>query len=68
VILSLWSVRDEDARDWMALLYRHRFIDGLDTATSVRDAARTLLGERRAAGLDTHPFHWGAFTAAGDWR
>ena len=68
VIFSLWSVRDQDARDWMALLYQSRFGEGLDTAASVRNAARALLLERRAAGLDTHPFHWGGFTAAGDWR
>jgi len=27
-----------------------------------------VLNERRAAELDTSPFYWAGFVAAGDWR
>jgi CHAT domain-containing protein len=40
----------------------------LDTANAVREASLALLHRRRAKGLSTHPFHWAAFVAAGDWR
>ena len=32
------------------------------------DHARAMLAHRRATGQSTHPFFWGAFVAAGDWR
>lgn len=68
VVMSLWAVDDESTRAWMARLYHARLADGLDTAESVRAACRDVLRERRARGLDTHPFHWAAFVASGDWR
>jgi CHAT domain-containing protein/tetratricopeptide (TPR) repeat protein len=68
IVLSLWAVDDEGTRAWMAHLYRARLLERRDTAESVREACRRVLRERRAAGLDTHPFHWAAFVAAGDWR
>jgi len=68
VIMSLWAVDDAATRAWMAQLYAARGPQRLDTAQAVRAACRTVLHERRARGLDTHPFHWAAFVAAGDWR
>jgi CHAT domain-containing protein/tetratricopeptide (TPR) repeat protein len=68
VIMSLWAVDDLATRTWMADLYRARLQDQLDTAASMRMAALSLLTERRAKGLSTHPFFWAAFVAAGDWR
>ena len=68
VIMSLWPVEDAATRDWMVALYRHRLAEHLGTAESVRAAARDLIAARRARGLDTHPFRWAAFIAAGDWR
>jgi CHAT domain-containing protein/tetratricopeptide (TPR) repeat protein len=68
VIMSLWSVEDRAARQWMEALYRARLVDRLDTADSVRYASLTVLRERRAQGQSTHPFFWAAFVAAGDWR
>lgn len=66
-IMSLWPVQDEAARLWMERLYRGR-LAGLATADAVRQASLDLLDRRRAAGKSTHPFFWGAFVAAGDWR
>jgi CHAT domain-containing protein len=68
VIMSLWSVEDQVTRQWMTQLYSSRLIKGLSTADSVREASLTVLRQRRATGLSTHPFHWAAFVAAGDWR
>jgi len=67
LIMSLWPVQDEIARRWMRELYTARF-DGLTTSDAVRRASLRILEERRAADLSTHPFFWGAFVAAGDWR
>lgn len=68
VIMSLWAVDDAATRAWMKQLYTSRLRRKADTATAVREASRALLAERRASGLDLHPFHWAAFVAAGDWR
>jgi CHAT domain-containing protein len=68
VILSLWPVLDTVASDWMAELYRSKFVRGATTASAVRSASRTLLARRRAAGGSTHPIYWSGFIASGDWR
>lgn len=68
VIMSLWSVEDRASRAWMRALYDGRLRAGLSTADALRQASRTILRERRAKGLGTHPFFWAGFVAAGDWR
>jgi CHAT domain-containing protein/tetratricopeptide (TPR) repeat protein len=68
VIMSLWSVDDRATRDWMRALYEGRFQRNLSTADAVHQASLTVLRDRRARGLSTHPFYWAAFVAAGDWR
>ena len=68
LIMSLWSVQDEVARAWMRALYQNRLERNLETAEAMREASLTLLRKRRAGGLSKHPFYWGAFVAAGDWR
>jgi CHAT domain-containing protein len=68
VVMSLWEVEDRAARAWMRPLYQGRLQDRLSTAEAVRHASRRVLGERRAQGLNTHPFYWAGFVAAGDWR
>jgi CHAT domain-containing protein/tetratricopeptide (TPR) repeat protein len=68
VIMSLWSVEDTTARVWMRALYEGRLRRNLDTAAAVREASLSVLRARRAGGQSTHPFHWAAFVAAGDWR
>lgn len=67
-ILSLWDVEDEAARDWMNTLYSSRLERRMNTADAVQEANRQRIRARRARGLSTHPFYWGAFVAAGDWR
>jgi CHAT domain-containing protein len=68
VIMSLWSVEDQSAREWMRVLYEGRLHRNLDTAAAVREAGLFVLRARRAKGQSTHPFYWAAFVAAGDWR
>jgi CHAT domain-containing protein/Tfp pilus assembly protein PilF len=67
LIMSLWSVRDDAARVWMRQLYEGR-LEGLSTDQAVRQASLQIIEDRRRAGRSTHPFYWGAFVAAGDWR
>jgi CHAT domain-containing protein len=67
LIMSLWSVDDEAAREWMRALYESR-LSGLGTSEAVRQASLSMIEARRHAGETTHPFFWGAFVAAGDWR
>jgi CHAT domain-containing protein len=67
LLLSLWPVQDEAARLWMRALY-HARLGGDATAEAVQQAGREILAARRAAGTSTHPFYWGGFVAAGDWR
>lgn len=67
LITSLWKVEDDVTREWMRHLYEGRLRD-LSTSEAVRDASVAVLNARRAKGLSTDPFFWGAFVAAGDWR
>jgi CHAT domain-containing protein len=67
VIMSLWSVQDEAAREWMRNLYVSRG-RGRSTDEAVRRASVAMIESRRRAGESTHPFFWGAFVATGDWR
>ena len=67
LIMSLWAVQDEAALEWMGNLYAARG-DGMSTARAVQNAAVRMIERRREAGRSTHPFYWGAFVAAGDWR
>jgi CHAT domain-containing protein len=65
LVMTLWPVDDRDARRWMKAAYTAHFSRGKSAAEAARLAARELLRERRARGLDTSPFHWGGFVAAG---
>jgi CHAT domain-containing protein/tetratricopeptide (TPR) repeat protein len=68
LILSLWPVEDQAARDWMRQLYRARLVLGLTTIDAVHQANLHTLHQRRAARQSTHPFYWAGFVAAGDWH
>ena len=52
----------------MSALYENRLVRKLGTADAVREASLTMLRQRRAKGVSTHPLYWAAFVAAGDWR
>jgi len=67
LIMSLWRVEDQSAREWMQYLYEGR-LEGLTSAEAVRKAGLTMLKKRRAMSRSTSPVSWGAFVAAGDWR
>jgi CHAT domain-containing protein len=68
VIMSLWSIEDRSAMNWMRALYEARLRDGANTAAAVRRASLAVLRERRARGASTEPFFWAGFVASGDWR
>ncbi len=68
VIVSLWPVGDESARDWMQALYHAHLVVGRSTEDSVRAADFEVLAARRARGLSVHPYYWAGFTAIGDWQ
>lgn len=68
VIMSLWAVDDEAAREWMAALYRAHLVEGLATAEAVRRASLDILAARRSRGASVHPSSWAPFVASGDGR
>jgi hypothetical protein len=68
LVMSLWPVDDEATRQWMAEFYRNRLERRLGMAESVHDADLAMLHARRASGRSDHPFWWGGFVAAGEWR
>ena len=68
VIMSLWAVDDEAAREWMTALYRAHLVDGLATAEAVRRASLEVLAARRSRGASIHPSSWAPFIASGDGR
>ncbi|HEY7726865.1 MAG TPA: CHAT domain-containing tetratricopeptide repeat protein [Candidatus Eisenbacteria bacterium] len=68
VISSMWRVDDAWTLRWMRSLYQARFEGGLSTAEAVRRAAIQVLEASDEQTGSTHPYVWGAFVAAGDWR
>jgi len=67
-IMSLWSVEDSATRAWMQELYEARLNEGLDSAGAVRQASLQLLRRSQREGAGSHPFSWGGWVAAGDYR
>lgn len=68
VVVSLWRVDDAWTLRWMRSLYGARFGDGLDTAHAARRATIAVLESSQTQTGSSHPYFWGAFVAAGDWR
>ena len=66
--MTLWPVDDNVARQFMHELYANRLGHHASTADAVWDSARTLLKQRRAAGLSTHPWYWAGFVGYGGWE
>jgi CHAT domain-containing protein len=67
VIMSLWPVEDQAARQWMRSLYQAR-LGRQNTAEAVRSASLAALKQMRAQGKAPHPLYWAAFVAAGSAR
>jgi CHAT domain-containing protein/tetratricopeptide (TPR) repeat protein len=67
LIMTLWPVEDDATRRWMEELYRGRAA-GRSAPQAVREASLSLLRSQRRLGGSTHPYYWGGFVAAGDWR
>jgi len=68
VIMTLWPVDDDVARQFMHNLYAQRLGRHATTADAVWNSSRALLLERRAAGKSTHPWYWAGFVGAGGWE
>lgn len=68
VIMSLWAVQDDAAREWVQALYRERFSEGRETAEAMRRASLEVLQRRRQNEGDGHPLFWGPFVALGNWQ
>jgi len=67
LIMSLWSVADVPAQEWIRNLYASR-LAGASSAEAVRAATLKMIAARRQAKVTVHPHAWGAFIATGDWR
>ena len=68
MIMSLWPVQDEAALRWMKEAYEARFGRGVSTVEATRAAALETMAWAKSSRRTSHPFYWGAFLAAGDWR
>ncbi|MBL8860807.1 MAG: CHAT domain-containing protein [Planctomycetes bacterium] len=65
VVAALWPVGDEDARVLMTDFHARLAAGGTSAARALHEAKRAELARRRAAQLDTHPWHWAGFVVAG---
>jgi CHAT domain-containing protein len=68
VVMSLWEADDSATSQWMEALYRARLQKQASVPESIAQAQLAVLADRRAHGLSTHPYFWGAFVASGDWH
>jgi CHAT domain-containing protein len=68
VVMTLWPVDDDAARQFMHQLYAHRLGLHATTADAVWNSSRKLLLERRAEGKSTHPWYWAGFVGSGGWE
>lgn len=67
MILSLWPMPDEPARQWMAAFY-DELRAGSFVPVAVRQAKIARLRALRAAGAPAHPQYWSGFVSSGNWR
>jgi CHAT domain-containing protein/tetratricopeptide (TPR) repeat protein len=65
LVVSLWSVGDREARDWIGAFYRGYLEERLSPPEAGRRAAVELLAARRGAGRSIHPFYWAGFLTVG---
>lgn len=67
ILMSLWSVPDASARQWMTEFYGLA-LAGQSVERAAREASLMSLADLRSRGLNEHPYLWSGFVAAGDWR
>ncbi len=65
VVMSLWSVPDEETASLMTDFYR-RMNAGEGKARALQEASLGLMRERREKFGAAHPFYWGAFVSVGE--
>jgi CHAT domain-containing protein len=68
VIMTLWPVDDDAAREFMHELYAQRLGEHATTADAVWNSSRKILLERRAEGKSTNPWYWAGFIGSGGWE
>lgn len=65
LVVSLWAVGDQAAREWIRGFYDAFLLEGLPPGAASDAAARRLLDLRRREGRSTHPFYWASFITVG---
>ncbi len=65
VVMSLWSVPDEETAVLMRDFYR-RLKAGAGKAQALQEASLALMGARREQHGAAHPFFWGAIVSVGE--
>ena len=65
MVLGLWPVRDDLAREWMHNFHTRYLTEGVRPEVAARDAGRAVLQARRSRGEGGHPFAWAGFIATG---
>lgn len=64
VLASLWPIDDAASAQLLSGFYTELFAAGASKASSLREAQRSLLSDRRYR----HPAYWSAFILIGDWQ
>jgi len=67
MVLSLWPMPDEPARQWMDGFY-DTLRAGSSVPIAVREAKIARLRALRAAGTPANPQYWSGFVSSGNWR
>lgn len=65
IVMSLWPTDDRQADHYMSVFYRQLFRAHRPVSDAAWFTALSILRERRAAGLSTHPWYWAGFVASG---
>ena len=65
VVMSLWSVPDEETATLMSDFYS-RLNEGAGKAEALRQAQLAMIKDRREKYGAAHPYYWGAFVSVGE--
>jgi CHAT domain-containing protein len=67
IVMTLWEVDDLRTQPWMTDLFERRY--KRERRESLVEAVNGATRDRyEALGPDAHPYWWGGFVSAGDWR